>query len=127
MTNRIVELQSSVKTNSRLLHTSADVYWELYCAGDNGYLGISKPVEYGGLGLDYSYEIAAAEAFTAINSGGVAMAIGVQCDMATPALTKYGSHHVKENFLRPTIAGKSKILLWMKNDRIFIFWMLNDQ
>ena len=39
----------------------------LICPGDNGYLGISKPVEYGGLGLDYSYEIAAAEAFATIN------------------------------------------------------------
>ena len=77
----------------------------IYHSGDNGYLGISKPVEYGGLGLDYSYEIAAAEAFASINCGGVSMAIGVQCDMATPALTKYGSHHVKENFLKPTIAG----------------------
>ena len=73
--------------------------------GDNGYLGISKPVEYGGLGLDYSFEIAAAEAYAVVDSGGVAMAIAVQCDMATPALAKFGSHHVKDNFLRPTIAG----------------------
>ena len=79
---------------------------DLHYAGDSGYLGISKPVEYGGLGLDYSYEIAAAEAFASINCGALPMAIGVQVDMATPALTKYGSHHVKENFLRPTIAGK---------------------
>lgn len=63
-------------------------------------------MEYGGLGLDYGYEIAAAEAFASINSGGVSMAIGVQCDMATPALAKFGSHHVKENFLKPSIAGK---------------------
>ena len=73
--------------------------------GDNGFLGISKPVEYGGLGLDYSYEIMAGEAYATIDSGGVSMAIGVQCDMATPALAKFGSHHVKENFLAPTIAG----------------------
>lgn len=74
-------------------------------SGDNGFLGISKPEEYGGLGLDYSYEIVAAETFGTINSGGVSMAIGVQCDMATPALSKFGSHHVKVNFLKPTIAG----------------------
>ena len=29
--------------------------------GDAGLLGISKPAEFGGLGLDYSYEIAFAE------------------------------------------------------------------
>ena len=35
------------------------------------------------------------------------MAIGVQCDFSTPALAKYGSDHVKEKFLRPSISGKN--------------------
>jgi len=73
--------------------------------GDNGYLGVSKPEEYGGMGLDYSYEIMAAQAFASIASGGVGMSIAVQCDMSTPALAKYGSHYVKENFLKPSIQG----------------------
>ena len=42
--------------------------------------------EYGGLGLDFSYSVAVAEALGAINCGGIPMAIGVQTDMATPAL-----------------------------------------
>ncbi len=29
--------------------------------GDAGFLGVNKPVEYGGLGLDYSYSVAVAE------------------------------------------------------------------
>lgn len=29
--------------------------------GDSGFLGVSKPVEYGGMGLDYSYSVAMAE------------------------------------------------------------------
>lgn len=29
--------------------------------GDAGFLGVTKPVEYGGLGLDYSYSVAVAE------------------------------------------------------------------
>ncbi|KAG0729091.1 putative acyl-CoA dehydrogenase 6 [Chionoecetes opilio] len=33
------------------------------------------------------------------------MAVGVQTDMATPALARFGSHHVKEQFLAPSIAG----------------------
>jgi citronellyl-CoA dehydrogenase len=33
------------------------------------------------------------------------MAIGVQTDMATPALAKFGSDAAKEDFLRPSIAG----------------------
>ena len=44
--------------------------------------------EYGGLGLDYSYALAAAEELGSINCGAIPMAIGVQTDMATPALAR---------------------------------------
>ena len=33
------------------------------------------------------------------------MAIGVQCDMCTPALVNFGSHELKQQFLAPNIAG----------------------
>ncbi|MBL8380719.1 MAG: acyl-CoA dehydrogenase family protein [Burkholderiales bacterium] len=73
--------------------------------GDLGMLGLTKPAEYGGAGLDYSYGVVMAEALGHINCGGVPMAIGVQTDMATPALARFGSHELKEEFLRPAIAG----------------------
>ena len=73
--------------------------------GDAGYLGIHMPVEYGGMGLDYSYTVAAAETFGHIRCGGVPMAIGVQSDMCTPALAKYGSDELRREFLAPAIAG----------------------
>ena len=46
-------------------------------------------IEYGGLGLDYSYAVAINEEFGGINCGAVPMSIGVQTDMATPALARY--------------------------------------
>ena len=46
-------------------------------------------LEYGGLGLDYSYSCALAEELGNINCGAVPMAIGVQSDMATPALARF--------------------------------------
>ncbi|XP_029976925.1 probable acyl-CoA dehydrogenase 6 [Salarias fasciatus] len=73
--------------------------------GSAGFLGVSKPVEYGGLGLDFSYSVAVAEELGHIKCGGVPMAIGVQSDMATPALARFGSAELKEEFLRPTILG----------------------
>jgi citronellyl-CoA dehydrogenase len=73
--------------------------------GDAGFLGVSKPPEYGGLGLDYSFSVVMAEAMGAINGGGVPMAIGVQTDMCTPALAKFGSDELKREFLAPSIAG----------------------
>ncbi|XP_048412737.2 probable acyl-CoA dehydrogenase 6 [Stegostoma tigrinum] len=73
--------------------------------GQAGFLGVNKPIEYGGLGLDFSYSIAVAEELGNIPCGGIPMAIGVQSDMATPALARFGSDELKRHFLTPTIAG----------------------
>src|SRR6201991_3908936 len=73
--------------------------------GDLGFLGLNKPVEFGGSGLDYSYALMMAEELGAITCGGVPMAIGVQTDMATPALARFGSDEVRREFLAPAVAG----------------------
>ncbi|MBM3567352.1 MAG: acyl-CoA dehydrogenase [Alphaproteobacteria bacterium] len=73
--------------------------------GRAGLLGIHKPVEYGGMGLDYSYNIAMVEELGHVDCGGVPMAIGVQTDMATPALARFGSDELRKEFLAPAIAG----------------------
>ncbi|MBF6991846.1 MULTISPECIES: acyl-CoA dehydrogenase family protein [Cupriavidus] len=73
--------------------------------GNLGFLGITKPVEYGGMGLDFSYAVAAAEALGYARAQGVGMGVGVQTDMATPALTAFGSDELKRNYLAPAIAG----------------------
>src|SRR5271168_5081037 len=73
--------------------------------GKLGFLGLNKPEEFGGQGLDYSYALLMAEELGAINCGGVPMAIGVQTDMATPALARFGSDEVRRAFLEPSIAG----------------------
>ena len=73
--------------------------------GELGMLGLTKPVEDGGAGLDYSYGAVMAETLAHINCGGVPMAIGVQTDMATPALAHRGSAELRAEFLAPAIAG----------------------
>ena len=40
-----------------------------------------------------------------IRCGGIPMAIGVQSDMCTPALSNFGSHELKQQFLAPNISG----------------------
>ncbi len=72
---------------------------------DAGLLGIGKPVQYGGLDLDFSYEMVFAESLGGIRANGVSTSIGVQTTMCTPALTNYGSEELKQEFLVPTIAG----------------------
>src|SRR5205814_10043275 len=54
---------------------------------------------------DYSYAMVMAEELGNIHCGSVPMAIGVQTDMATPALARYGSDALRREFLAPSIAG----------------------
>ena len=74
--------------------------------GALGFLGLTKPEAYGGMGLDYSYAALMAETLGHIRCGSIPMAIGVQTDMATPALARFGSDEVREQFLRPSITGE---------------------
>ena len=73
--------------------------------GNLGLLGVKYEPEYGGLGLDFSYSMVVAEELGGCNCGGVPMAIGVQTDMCTPALARFGSPELKKEFLAPSITG----------------------
>lgn len=72
-----------------------------------GLLGINKPEAYGGMGLDYSYQAAATEELGTCRCGAIPMALGVQTDMATPALARWGSDELRSEFLAPAIAGEA--------------------
>jgi len=74
--------------------------------GKLGLLGVSKPERWGGMALDYSYSMVMAEELGLCRCGGVPMAIGVQTDMATPALARFGSDELRDEFLAPAIAGE---------------------
>ena len=73
--------------------------------GSAGLLGICKPEKFGGSGLDYSYNMVMTEELGTIICGGVPMAIGVQTDMCSPALARFGSDELCEEFLRPAMSG----------------------
>jgi citronellyl-CoA dehydrogenase len=73
--------------------------------GDLGLLGLRYPEEFGGAGLDMTYSLVLAEELGMIDCGGVPMAIGVQTDMCTPALARFGSDDLRKQFLAPAIAG----------------------
>ncbi len=74
--------------------------------GNLGLLGLTKPPDYGGAGLDYSYSVVMAETLGHVTCGAVPMAIGVQTDMATPALARFGSDRLRREFLVPAITGE---------------------
>ena len=74
--------------------------------GQQGFLGVDKAEEFGGMGLDYSYVMAFAEEIGTADHGSVPMAIGVQTAMATPALAQFGSDELRRQFLAPAITGE---------------------
>jgi citronellyl-CoA dehydrogenase len=79
-----------------------DLYKKL---GNEGYLGLTYPEEYGGLDLDFWYTVILMEELGKIGAGGIPMSLTVQTDISTPVIALYGSHELKERFLRPAIMG----------------------
>jgi citronellyl-CoA dehydrogenase len=83
-------------------YAAHDVFRKL---GELGLLGIKYEKAYGGLGLDFTYSLVMAEALGEANCAGVPLSIGVQTDMATPALARFGSDELRAQFLTPAISG----------------------
>ncbi|MCA9520428.1 MAG: acyl-CoA dehydrogenase family protein [Myxococcales bacterium] len=74
--------------------------------GELGFLGINKPVEYGGSGLDYWYTVAFAEELVRCRMAGLSMSILVQTDMATPIIAELGTDEQKREFMAPALRGE---------------------
>ena len=73
--------------------------------GDLGFLGLTYPEEYGGLGLDFWYTMILCEELGKATCSGVPMGITVHTDMCTPALAQFGSAELKRRYLEPSIRG----------------------
>jgi alkylation response protein AidB-like acyl-CoA dehydrogenase len=74
--------------------------------GELGLLGLSYPEEYGGAGGDYLCSIVLAEEMGRCRSGGVAMAVAVQTDMALPPVLKFGTEEQKKRYVVPALKGE---------------------
>jgi alkylation response protein AidB-like acyl-CoA dehydrogenase len=77
--------------------------------GELGFLGLDKPVEYGGQGGDYYSSLVLAESLVHARSGGLAMGVAVHTDMAMPPILAFGTEEQKQEWVAPAIAG-TKIL-----------------
>ncbi|MEO8611864.1 MAG: acyl-CoA dehydrogenase family protein [Chloroflexota bacterium] len=73
--------------------------------GSLGFLGLNYDEAYGGANADIWFTVVLAEELGRCRCAGVPMGIMVHTDMCTPALAKYGSHELKEQFLAPAIRG----------------------
>lgn len=73
--------------------------------GQMGFLGLSYPEKYGGLGLDFFYDVVFNEEIGRMNSGGFAIVQQVTQYMSGPYLLKYGSEQLKQKYLPGVISG----------------------
>jgi citronellyl-CoA dehydrogenase len=73
--------------------------------GKLGLLGVTYDPEYGGGGADVLYTAILGEELGRMPCLGVAMAISVQTDMATPSLHRFGTDELKKKYLVPAVAG----------------------
>ena len=83
--------------------------WVFARMGELGFLGLNKPVEYGGQGGDYYTSIVLAEELVQSNSGGMTMGVAVHTEMALPPILEFGTEEQKQQWGAPAIAGE-KIL-----------------
>ncbi|WP_455168822.1 acyl-CoA dehydrogenase family protein, partial [Aegicerativicinus sediminis] len=74
--------------------------------GDMGFLGLTYPTEYGGLGLDLFYTLILLEELQKINSGGFAAAVWAHCYLAMTHLNAEGNNSIKKDYLEPSIHGE---------------------
>ncbi|MBV9365552.1 MAG: acyl-CoA dehydrogenase family protein [Solirubrobacterales bacterium] len=85
--------------------------WVFERMGELGFLGLDKPVEYGGQGGDYYTSLVLAEELVHAHCGGLGMGIAVQTDMAIPPVLKFGTEEQKQEWVVPAIAGRKILCL----------------
>jgi alkylation response protein AidB-like acyl-CoA dehydrogenase len=74
--------------------------------GELGFLGLHFDETDGGSGGDYLTMLVLAEEMARCGSGGVSMAVSVQCEYVTPPIARFGTPEQKARWLRPAIEGK---------------------
>ncbi|HWD64466.1 MAG TPA: acyl-CoA dehydrogenase family protein [Solirubrobacteraceae bacterium] len=85
--------------------------WVFERMGELGFLGLDKPVQYGGQGGDYYTSLVLAEEIGHSRSGGLAMGLAVHTDMAMPPILAFGTEEQKQEWVVPAIAGKKILCL----------------
>ncbi len=71
-----------------------------------GFLGLEYDEAFGGQGADHLFTVIFAEEVGRADHGSIGMAVGVQTDMATPSLARFGSDELKERYLAPALRGE---------------------
>lgn len=74
--------------------------------GEMGYFGLRFSEKYGGLNLDFFYDVILLEEMAKVNSAGTSAAIGAHSYLSLAHLNNEGSEEQKQKYLVPGIAGE---------------------
>lgn len=74
--------------------------------GELGFFGIEYDPQWGGMGADHLFKVILAEELGRADLGAIGMAVGVQADMATYSLHRFGTDELREKYLAPAIRGE---------------------
>jgi len=74
--------------------------------GEMGFLGLSYPEKYGGMNLDFFYDVIFAAETAKVFSGGFSITQTVVQYMSAPYILKHGSTFLKEKYLPKLISGE---------------------
>jgi len=80
-------------------------------AGEEGFLGANAPVEYGGAGGDFLFDVIIMEEMSRIRAH--AMMISLHSDICMPYLSHYANEAQKERWLRTSISGEALLAIAM--------------
>jgi len=73
--------------------------------GEMGFFGLTFPEQYGGMGGDFWYQVIFLEEISKCNSAGFAAAVSAHPILALTHIAESGSDELKQQYLRPGIAG----------------------
>jgi alkylation response protein AidB-like acyl-CoA dehydrogenase/putative sterol carrier protein len=74
--------------------------------GEQGFLGLHYPEQYGGAGLDFFYSVVFCEEISKLFSGGFGVIPTVTQYMSSTYVYKFGSEALKQKYLVPVIKGE---------------------
>ncbi|MEM6317094.1 MAG: acyl-CoA dehydrogenase family protein [Bacteroidota bacterium] len=101
-------LEKEVRPHIEQWEEDGEIPREVYRRfGEMGYLGITFPEAYGGMGLDTFFEVVHTEEMVRMNSGGFNTSIGAHAGLALVHLNAEGTEAQKEKYLIPGLKGET--------------------
>lgn len=100
-------LDKEVRPNIEQWEANGEIPREIYKRfGEMGFMGVTYPEEYGGMGLDVFYAVVYTEEMTRMNSGGFSTSIGAHAGLALAHMNAEGSEAQKQKYLTAGLKGE---------------------